>query len=60
MHSFISVVRLESAAEDNRGECCNCHCKGIMEFHAFHPEGSYGFLCAECGLGELNKLARGL
>jgi putative DNA primase/helicase len=57
---YVSVVRLESAPEDNQGECVSCHRKGIMEFHAFHPDGSYGFLCAECGLEELNKLARGL
>lgn len=55
---FISVVRLESAPEDNQGECISCHRRGVMEFHAFHPDGSFGFLCAECGLEEMNKLAR--
>ena len=54
---FTSVLRLESAPEDNLGECVSCHRKGVMEFHAFCADGSYGSLCAKCGLEELNKLA---
>jgi hypothetical protein len=57
---YVSVVRLESAPEDNQGECVSCHRKGVMEFQAGNPDGSCGFLCAECGLGELDRLARAI